>query len=291
MAVAEVGGFRHAGEHLRLSPGAVSQHVAALEAELGIKLLTRTTRRVELTPTGHAYFQHCRRILAELDEVSESAKAAFDEPRGLLRISASTTFGRSVVAPIIREFTKQNPAVEIDLHLMGRYVDLCTEGFDLAVRIGRTRGNEVLIARDLPRIHRLLCAAPAYLAEHGLPQKPKDLESHVCITHNHRPQDQAWRLIGDDDKESVAFVRGRFSVSDTTVMLDAALDGLGIVASAEWMVREHLEAGRLVHVLPSHRPPEALLSVLYRPEAQGCLKVRSCVDFLADRIAARLEIA
>lgn len=289
VAVADTGGFRHAADVLCLSPGAVSHHVAALEAELGVTLMKRTTRRVELTPTGMKYFQQCRRLLAELDEVTESAKAAFEAPSGQLRVSASTTFGRFVVAPALMDFVKQNPAIEVDLTLQGRHVDLRAENYDLAIRIGEPRGGEPLMMRELPRIRRLLCAAPSYLSASGVPQTPKELESHSCVIQNHRPQDQAWRLLDDSGRESVAFVGGRFAVSDTTVMLDAALDGLGIIAVAEWMVREHLASGRLVRVLPSHKPPEAPLMAVYRPDAHMCLKVRSCIDFLAKRITSALS--
>ena len=206
LAVAEEGGFRRAAARLGMAVATVSQHVAALEDELGVSLLDRTTRRVSLTRTGRAYFEECRRVFAQLDEICDSARSSFREPEDLLRISASNTFGREMVLPILLDFVKAHPSVHLDLVLTGRYVDLEAENIDLAIRIGRVLGTAAMAYRELPAISRLLCASPAYLATNGTPRMPMDLERHQCVVQTHRPQDHAWRLVDQAGAEHFAQV-------------------------------------------------------------------------------------
>jgi DNA-binding transcriptional LysR family regulator len=289
LEVADAGGFRRAAERLGLAVATVSQHVATLESELGVKLFDRTTRRVVLTRTGRTYFEQCRRLFAQIEEVSDGTRAASQEPLGLLRVSASSTFGREMLLPLILDFMKINPSAQVDIHLTGRYVDLDEENIDLAIRTGKLRSADAMAYRELPSIPLLLCAAPSYLASHGEPAKPQELENHRCIVQTHRPQDHAWRLVHRSGTEHLIRAGGPLTVNDTAALTKAALEGFGIISTADYLVHEHLASGRLVRVLPGYRPRASQLLAAYRPDDRSALKVRSCLDYLAGELAVRLR--
>jgi DNA-binding transcriptional LysR family regulator len=285
--VAETGGFRRAASTLGMSPTSVSQHVSKLEEELGVKLFERTTRRVALTGTGRAYFERCQRLFAELEEISNGARSSFREPLGLLRISATNTIGRKLILPHLLAFMKKYPPLQVDLLLTGRYVDLETENIDLAIR-GRIRKGDVAAYRELPPIPMLLCASPEYLRNNGTPHSPPDLEHHQCIVQTHRPHDQVWQLLDGAGTEHSVHVGGRLTVNDTSALIQVALNGFGIISIADFLVEDYLVEGLLVQVLPNYRPPSFKLFAAYRPNDQTELKVRSCLDYLADGLLERL---
>lgn len=285
LAVAEEGGFRRAADSLGMAVATVSQHISALETELGVALLERTTRRVTLTETGASYFSLCQRILRELEEVTDSARQSFTEPTGLLRISVSGAFGRRVVTPIILRFMSEHPHIQVDLVATGQYVDLQGDAVDIAIRIGTPREVEPVRVREFAPVQRILCASPAYLEQQGTPKTPDDLTTHQCIVRSHRPNDREWRLYTAKGEESAVYVNGRMSVNDPELMLNACLSRLGIAFLPDIYAQPYLENGRLMRVLPQHRMAPGNLHAAYRSESLVFPKVLRCLEFLEKELA------
>src|SRR5215813_10384059 len=192
--VAECGSFSQAAQRLHASKSVVSRQVGALEADLGVRLLHRTTRALTLTEAGRSYFERASRILADLEEANASVGQLQAAPRGRLRVSAPMSFGFLHLGPAVPDFLDRYPDVDIELVMNDRYVDLVDEGFDMAVRIGRLEDSS-LVARKLAPARRTVCAAPAYLQTRGTPVSPDDLEAHECLCYSNLGQSQEWRFV------------------------------------------------------------------------------------------------
>lgn len=259
--------------------------LAAIEERLGVRLVNRNTRRISLTSEGELYLEHATRLLAELREMDEIVASSGQAPRGLLRVNAPLGFGRTVIAPLVSNFSLRYPDVELQLDVTDRPIDLIEQGFDLAIRFGELPDTR-LTARRIISNRRFLCAAPAYLKKHGAPAVPADLARHVCILH--RQNDEAfatWRLARGRKTETVK-VRGRLSSNDGDVVLGWALDGHGILPRSEWDAAKYLDSGRLQVVLPDYALPAADLYAYYPSRAHQSAKVRAFIDFLVAELAA-----
>jgi DNA-binding transcriptional LysR family regulator len=247
-AVAEHGGFAAAGRALGRDASVISRRLDALEARLGVRLLSRTTRRVAVTETGASYLRRVQAILAEMTAADVEVTEGSAEPRGLLRVSLSATFARLWVAPWLPDFVKKHPYVRIELHHGDRFVDLVSEGFDVAIRLGALPDSS-LIVRRLAGFETILCASPEYIAAHGAPERPQDLEHHVCLgllIPNFWPD---WRLRRGDEKVTVR-VSGAIISDEGGSLTAAGLNGAGIMEASEWSIGHDLASGRLVRVLP-----------------------------------------
>lgn len=280
--VVESSSFAATARHFNISPAMASKHVQALEARLGARLLNRTTRRVSPTEVGQGYYERCRQILAELDEADRAASDLQGAPRGLLRINAPLSFGIGHLGPAIADFLATYPEVSIDLALNDRYVDLLEEGFDLAVRIGQLADSS-LIARRLAPVRLVACASPDYLARAGVPEAPRQLGQHNCLCYTLTARRGEWQFTGPDGHEESVQVSGRFQSNNGDVLATLAIRGEGIVLSPLFLVWQHLDAGRLVPLLPGYKPREAGLHAIYPPGRNLSRKVRTFVDFLAAR--------
>jgi len=283
-ALARAGGFSSAARELEVTTPAVSKRLAQMEARLGVLLVNRNTRRISLTQEGEIYLTHARRILAEIDDMEHQVTSSVAAPKGLLRVNATLGFGRGHVAPLISRFAKGNPEVQVQLTLTVDPPPLAEDSFDVCVRFGEPPDARV-VARRLAPNRRLLCAAPAYLARHGIPKVPHDLTRHNCICI--RQGDEAyglWRLSGGRRSETVK-VRGSLSTSDGEIAVNWALEGHGILMRAQWDIARHLHSGRLVQVLENYDTPPADLYAVYPQRHQGAARVRVFVDFLADSFA------
>lgn len=256
--------FAVAARELGLSRAGVSKHVFALEEALGARLLNRTTRRLSLTEVGAIVYERYARILEEIEEVERSAGALQTNPTGVLRITAPVSFGIPHLAPALVDYMARYPDVSIDLGLNDRTVDLIDEGFDIAVRIGHL-ADSTLIARRIAPIRFALCAAPAYLERHGVPQQPSDLARHNCLEFSYRQTGGEWHFTGPDGTKQSVRVSGRLKVNNPQVLHSAALNGDGIEFDPTFIVGEDIAAGRLVLLLPEYTPLETDLSVVYPP--------------------------
>ena len=285
--LARAGSLGAAGRELGVSTAAVSKHLAQMELRLGVSLVTRTTRRMSLTPEGETYLEHARRILGGIDELEQALGLAKAKPTGLLRVNATLGFGRSHVAPLISRFARQHPGIEVQLQLSVNPPALTDDAFDVCVRFGAPPESR-LVARRLAPNRRLLCAAPAYLARAGVPRFPEDLARHACITI--RQGDEAyglWRLSqrGRRSASQPVKVGGPLSTNDGGIAVAWALDGHGILMRAEWDIEHHLHSGRLVQVLAQYDTPDADIYAAWPRAQQGTPRLRVFVDFLAAAFA------
>jgi len=275
---AELGSYARAAERLNMSAQMVAKHVSALEQRLGARLLNRTTRRQSLTELGSAYYERCKHILTEAEAADSLAQIMNDTPRGKLKISAPVTFGSYSLMPLITQFLRDNPEVEIDLHLTDRFIDLVEEGYEVAFRIGPL-ATTTLTARPLAPYRLVVCAAPAYLAERGTPQIPADLEHHECLGYAYwsRPADREW-LFDQGSTQHKVQVSSRLQVNESKALMSAALDGFGIVLGPEDFLRPALERGELVRLLPDFAAPSRQMHLLYTAHRQRTAKLRRFVE-------------
>lgn len=271
-----------AARALDLTPPAASKRLAQMEQRLGVQLLNRTTRSISLTSEGETYLRHATRILAEIREMEDAVSLGRSAPRGLLRVNATLGFGRTTIAPLISQFARRYPEVEVQVEVTDRPVDLVESGFDLAIRFG-TLPDRRLNARRIMSNRRFLCASPKYLERHGTPRTLADLAQHRCIIH--RQNDDAygiWRFIHKDHTEVVK-VHGSLSSNDGDIVLGWALDGHGILIRSEWDAAKYLESGRLRIVLPAFELPSADLFVYYAGgRANQPVRTRAFIDFLVE---------
>lgn len=275
---AEAGSYAGAAQRLGMSPQMVAKHVAALEHRLGARLLNRTTRRQSLTELGSAYYERCKHIVSEAQAADSLAQIMTDTPRGTLKVSAPVTFGSYSLMPFVTDFLRQFPEVEIDLHLTDRAVDLVEEGYEAAFRIGPL-GSTSLTARPLAPYRLIVCAAPRYLAEHGTPLNPADLQQHECLGYAYwsRPADRQWQFCQGADVHEVP-VRSRLQVNESKALMSAAVDGFGIVLGPADFLEPALRRGELVRLLDAFETPSRPMHLLYSAHRQKTAKVRRFID-------------
>jgi DNA-binding transcriptional LysR family regulator len=284
--VARHGSLAAAARAIDLTPPAATKRLAALEARLGVRLLNRTTRSLSLTSEGETYLQHATRILADIREMEDVVAQGRATPRGLLRVNATLGFGRNTIAPLVSEFCRRYPEVEVQMEVTDRPVDLVDSGFDLAIRFGALPDKR-LNARRIMSNRRFLCASPAYLEAHGTPVDLGDLARHRCIVH--RQNDDAygiWRFQHHDHTEAVK-VHGALSSNDGDIVLGWALDGHGILIRSEWDLAKYLDSGRLRIVLPEFSLPDADLFVYYPSRRNQAIRMRAFIDFLVEHLQDR----
>lgn len=281
-AVVEAQGFAAAARTLGLSRSAVNRLVINLEESLGAQLLNRTTRRVAPTATGQAYFERTRQILSDLAEAEQAAAADHDEAIGPMRVNAPMSFGVRKLGPALAEFMARHPRVQVNLTLDDRRVDPIEDGFDVTIRIAEPDEETTLVDHRIARIERLLCAAPAYLAARGRPERPSDLKDHACLHYGGLATGNFWRLIGPEGPTG-AHVAGVLCSNNGDVLADAAIRGLGVALLPRFIAESALADGRLTPVLAAYRPPTVMLTALYPPARRLSAKVRLFTDFLIDR--------
>lgn len=282
--MARHGSLSAAARALDITPPAATMRLAAIEERLGVRLVNRNTRKLNLTSEGEIYLLHATRLLAELHEMDEIVSSSRQAPRGLLRVNAPLGFGRTVIAPLVSTFTARYPDVEIQLEVTDRPIDLIDKGFDLAIRFGELPDNRIN-ARRIMSNRRFICASPAYLERKGIPEKLEDLANHRCILH--RQNDDAygiWRFIQDGRTEIVK-IHGALSSNDGDIVLGWALDGQGIVIRSEWDLAKYLESGRLRRILPEFSLPSADLYVYYPSKQNIAARARTFINFLVDQLA------
>ena len=284
VATAQTGSFTAAAGQLGVSNRLTSKDVAELEARLGVRLLQRTTRKVGLTPAGEDLLSRAPALLDDLDdligEVSEGSRGF----QGVIRISASVSFGEIWVAGMLERFGQRNPALSFDLRLSDRHVDLASEGIDLAFRMGRS-DTQSLKARKLGGFSSHLVASPEYLARRGTPLHPAELSGHDCIIDTNRRSPRRWSF-GTGTDETTVTVQGRFQVNSARAAVELAIKGCGLAYVPRFALREALAAGLVVPVLPDHAGETSALSAVYLEGRVLPRKVRALIDFAAEDIRA-----
>lgn len=279
--VVEARSFSAAARRLGMSKSLVSKHVTRLEQSLGARLLNRTTRTMSVTEIGAVFYEHCARILEEMEEAKLAVGRLHSEPRGTLRMSASVAFGTLHVAPALPAFLARHPALSIDMTISDRFVDLADEGYDVALRIAKDPGQN-LVARRLAPVNRKVCATPEYFAAHGVPRTPIDLVGHNCLTYTYLHQ---WRFRGPDGELSVP-ATGNLTLNDDEALWQAVLGGLGLALLPTFIVGTDLQAGRLQSVLSEYIALERDIFAVYLPNRHLSPKVRVFIDFLVERFGS-----
>lgn len=274
--------FTRAAEALGIPKSSLSRRISELEQALGVRLLNRTTRRLELTEAGALYYSRAREIIEAARVAHEQLKGVAEEPRGHLRISMLADFGTIVLAPLMAEFARDYPDITFDIDLSPRRVDLVSEHFDVAIRFGESP-DSTLTARRLGTLSARLYASPAYIEQHGMPAHPLDLSRHECLRIPMGPQGSRWTLTRSDGKaeEKVEVgVQGRFAMNNMGMLRRLTCEGMGIGPIDETQAKNDLKIGRLVQVLPDWQrqpiPIYAFTATRLLPA-----KTRAFVDFLA----------
>ena len=281
--VVEDKSFSAAARRLNLSKSLVSKQVTQLEKSIGARLLNRTTRALSLTEAGAAFYEHCARIVEELEEAKLAVGRLHSEPRGLLRVSVPVAFGRLHIATILPEFLVAYPDLRIDMVTSDRFVDLAEEGYDVVIRIA-DQPAPTLVARKLAPVHRKMVATPDYFERHGVPQTPEDLNNHNCLTYTYfNPQDP-WRLRGPDGDISVR-ASGNLRVNDDDALAEAVLRGLGLALLPTFIIGKELQAGRLQSALSQYIPLERHIYAVYLANRHVTAKVRAFIDYFLKRFS------
>lgn len=280
--VVDAGGFTEAARRLGVSKSAISKHVSALEERLGARLLNRTTRRVSPTEIGLAYYDRAGRVLAEAEEADAMAAAMQGAPRGRLRVSAPLSFGRSHVAGAVADFLTTYPDVSVHLEMDDRFVDLVSEKFDLAIRIGQLPDSS-LMAKKLGESTMHFVASPDYLAQHGEPETLDQLSAHELLHYSNMSWGNFWRLTGPSGEERQIRAGARLTANNGDALNAAAIAGLGIALQPAFICADDIREGTLKEVLVHARPQPSGIFAVYPPGQYPAPKVRAFIDFMSKR--------
>jgi len=284
--VVETGSFSKASASQGITQPTATKHVAALEARLGARLFHRSTRGVTPTELGSAYYDKCKLIARELAEADDLAALMQSRLQGSLRINTSVGFGRRVLTPLVLEFMALHPDLHIDLSFDDRYVNLVEHGIDLAFRMGRLADSQ-LGARYLGLNPWVLVAAPAYLAQHGVPQAPADLARHRALIYSTAQGDERWQFAGPDGQALTVAVRGPLQSNNLSALLSAARAGLGVAALPGYVAHESVQRGVVQPLLQRWSLPSQEIHAVFPSPKMLPSKVRSFCDFLAPQFGPR----
>ena len=280
--VVEVNSFTRAADTLGLPRTTVTTTIQNLERHLGVRLLNRTTRRISLTPDGAAYYEHSKRILADVEETEACFHEASVRPQGRLRIDMPSSIGHQIVVPALCEFHTRYPDIELVLGMSDRRVDLVQEAVDCVIRGGELE-DSTLVARRIGLFQFVTCAAPAYLEKHGVPHTLEDLKNHQALNYfaSRSGRNYSWDFVVDGKVQEVD-MPGRLSVNDWNAHLSLALKGCGMIQTARFVALPHMQSGELIEVLPQWKPQPLPVSLLYPQSRQLSPKVRVFSDWVAE---------
>ena len=287
VAIAAGGSLSAAARALGVPLASVSRRLAALEARLGARLLSRSTRRMAITETGARYLAAARRVLAEVEQLERSVSGEAGELDGRLAITAPIVFGRVYVLPVITEFLQRHPRIEVRLTLADRNFELIEESIDAAVRIGALPDSSLTAVR-VGTMRRISCASPAYLKSRGTPAQPEELAAHDCISFSGLSSPERWAFPGKRGVRSVA-VRSRLVVNTAEAAVDAAIAGVGVTRVLAYQAAAALADGRLVRVLERFEPPAVPVSIVHGERRAPRPKLREFVALAAERLRAALR--
>ena len=280
--VVEAGSISGAADRLGVAKSAVSRRLKELEEHLGVELFHLTTRRMNLTDTGRAFYHQSVRILEDVLEAELATSQAHGTLKGSLKIALPSTFGIMHMGPAINEFLQAHPQIEFDLDFNDREVDLMQEGFDLAIRIANLPDSS-LIARRLAPINTVICASPSYLEHRGAPKTPNELIEHQCLVYSLLRDFEYWHLTDSSGKEIRTKIHPYLKASTGEFLKDAAVEGQGIILVPSFIAYKEIERGTLVPVLKDYRPPQINAYAIYPQTRHLSQRVRAFVDFLGKR--------
>ncbi len=287
--VAETGSLSRAAQALELSNAAASRYLSAMEERLGARLVERNTRRLYLTETGQEFFQKAKGILADLKDAEAAVNATALNPTGVLRISASLSFSLHHVAPLLKHYTERYPNVTVHVEAANRYLDIIDNNIDVAIRTREVEPDSNITIRRLAPTRRILAAAPAYLAKHGVPKTPQDLQSHKTLVYTYANKPNELRFSrtepGAVAQNTTVTVKGLLESNDGQVLRTVGLDDLGILIQPNYILYDDIAAGRLVPVLDDWDLPRLTINLAYPSRKHLSAKVRTFIDFVAAHFA------
>ena len=282
--VVDQGGFTDAARKLGISKSAVSKHVSALEARLGARLLNRTTRRVSPTEIGLAYYDRARRVLNDAGEADALVTSMQSAPSGVLRISVATDFGVNLLSPVLGKFLQEYPDITVNMVLGNRYVELISEGFDMAVRIGELEDSS-LRARKISETTQRMIGAPSYFQKYGHPQRIDDLNEHKLLHYSNQSAGSVWRITAPSGEKRQVRSAGWLTVNDGQSLLNAAIAGLGIAYLPSFLYSEAMRDGLIMDAIPDLPKEVHGIYAVYPPGRFTQPKVRAFIDFLVSQFA------
>jgi len=281
-AVVDANGFAGAARKLNISPPAVTRAISELEAHLGVRLLTRTTRVVRVTDAGARYVEDCRRILAELAEADESVSGLHGAPRGRLTLTAPVLFGALYVTPIVTEYLQRYPEVTASCWFLDRVVNMMDEGVDIAVRIGELPDSSMQAVR-VGKVRRVICAAPSYLERHGEPQSPDELAAHTIVSASGVTPAPEWRLV-ENGAARIVKLQPRMITTTNDSAVAAAVAGFGLSRLMSYQVAEHVREGRLKILLSEFETAPLPVQLVHREGRHASQKARAFLDLAIERL-------
>ncbi|WP_339109077.1 LysR family transcriptional regulator [Thioclava sp. GXIMD4216] len=284
--VVDQGGFTDAAKKMGISKSAVSKHVSALETRLGARLLNRTTRRVSPTEIGMAYYDRARRVLNDAGEADALVTSMQTAPSGTLRISVATDFGVHLLSPVLGNFLSAYPDITVNMVLNNRYVELISEGFDMAIRLGEMEDSS-LRARKLTETGQKIIAAPGYFQKYGRPLKIDDLNNHKLLHYSNQSTGNVWKITAPSGERRQVRSAGWLTVNDGQSLLQAAISGLGIAYLPSFLCADALKKGLVEEALPDLPDDPLGIYAIYPPGRYTQPKVRAFMDFLVDTFQDR----
>lgn len=276
--VVKAGSLSAAAERLNIAKSAVSRRLSELETRLGVQLLTRTTRRLNLTESGRQYYERCQTILTDMEEAELAITSGDIALRGTLRIAAPLSFGISHISPLLNEFLQLHPELKLDLDLNDRTLNFMEEDVDLAIRIGRLADSS-LVARKLAPTRFIVCASPSYLAKYGEPRSPQELERHIGLNYSYA-ESPSWHFIRPDNTAITVRMNYRMRANNGDVLLKAAIDGLGILQTPGFIGAEAIQQGQLVPILTDYTCPSGAIYAIYPQQRYLPQRIRVLIDYL-----------
>jgi DNA-binding transcriptional LysR family regulator len=283
VAVVKAGSFTNAAKATGLTRSAVGKSVVRLEAQLGVRLLNRTTRSLSLTDEGHAMYERCRQILEDLEEVDEMMARRRLTPSGTLKLTAPLSFGQRHILPVLNAFLSLWPELQANISFTDRFVDLIEEGFDIAIRIGKPAADSRVLTRTIAWQHMVTCASPAYLARRGTPLEPRQLPEHDAIFFMNAERRRTWRFAGPDGPFTFEGP-GRVNIDSSEAMRASAISGFGLVQLPRYMLDDAIRDGRLVTVLDAFTAAPEPIRAVYPSKRHLSPRIRAFIDFLVERL-------
>jgi DNA-binding transcriptional LysR family regulator len=287
VAAVEAGSLSATARRLGTPLATVSRKVSELESHLGTRLLNRSSRRLTLTDAGQSYLTACKRILDQITEAERAAMGEYSAPKGDLVLTAPLVFGRIHVLPVVAEFLRTYPEIDVRMLLSDRVTNLLDDHVDVAVRIGALPDSSLMAAR-IGEVRRVVCASPAYLAARGTPRKPEELSDHDCVTFDVLNAPQAWRFKGKKKADTLVPIHARLAVNTAEAAIDAAIAGIGFTHVLSYQIANAERAGTLVRVLRAFEPDAMPIHLVHGGQQPLPRKLRAFVDFAAPRLKARL---
>ena len=284
--IAELGSLSRAAESLGMSNAAASRHLAAIEERLAVRLIERNTRRLWLTEAGQEFLSRCEALLNDLAEAEEAVNEKTLAPKGLLRITSSLSFAMIYIAPILPEFRRLYPQLDVQIVAANRYLDFIEAGIDVAIRTREQEPDLSIVVRRLGRVPRLLAASPDYLARRGAPRAPSELGEHDMLVYNLAHDPYSLRLKRGSSAKTVR-MRAALDSNDGQIIRQAALAGLGILVQPLYIIQGDIEAGRLVPVMEDWTLPVLTMNVAYQNRERLPMKIRVFTDFLIREVRGR----